>query len=272
MKNTKNIKKFIAFLFVLFIIFSSVFSIISQKNKTFAYNGDYFSVDDEAIYYVGKTGCLCRFSIKDNQKERLEKNFALIASDKKYLVSCDDNSINVYNKSTGALKRVENVVCTSAAVCNETIFYTNKNDNNYIYSFNIQSGDNVLLLSESSEKISANKDYIFYEKDKNAVYRYDRITGESEKIFDGQYCFFFTCDDDYVYLSDYRRNNKITQINISTKEPEALYDISALYFCILHDKLYYSPYSPNMEFIENDKIKYNINLYDPKQGDDIGIL
>lgn len=251
-------KRYLLYIILLVVFFSGC------NNNEVSSNNNFF-VEDNAIFYTNKIGELCKFSLLDDSTEKITDGLLLKAYNDKYFIGYNKNTIKVFDRNTKNNYQIKNVNTCSLDVLNNNIFYVNENDNNYIYKINIDSMENIKFLEESTSKISINEKYIFYEKDMNNIYKYSFSSNESEEFFCGRYCFYFYCDDNNIYLSDYLNDNKVVQIGISSVEQEYVYDISTLNFYIYNNKLYYIP--ALKEDLYNEKYKIYIYQFDLIKGD-----
>lgn len=126
-------------------------------------NSSFFS-DDEYIYYTNTLGDLYKYSFYNKSKEKIMDELYLRAFSDKYFIGYNENTIKIFNRINKKISFLENIKTSSIAVFNDDIFYVNENDNRYIYKLNINSMENAIFLNEKTNKLSVNKDYIFYEK------------------------------------------------------------------------------------------------------------
>lgn len=238
------------------------------SNYEYCGNNNFF-VENNFIFYTSESGDLCKYSLLDNSTEKIADDLLLKAYSDKYFIGYDKDTIKVLGRKNKSNYEIKNIYTCSLDVLNNDIFYVNTNDNNYIYKINLDSMENTKFLEENTSKISINEKYIFYEKNKDSIYRYSFSSKKSEKFFEGKYCFYFYCDDSNIYLSDYLNNNVIL-ISISSFKKEQVYDISTLDFYIYDNKLYYTP--ALNEDLYSDKYKYHIYQFDTTKRDSIMLI
>lgn len=227
---------------------------ISEKSKFFA--------DDQYIYYTNCNGDLYKYALEDNSNQKILKDFYLSAFNEKYFVSYNENTIKAYNRNNEQLFEINNIKTQSMDILDNKLFYVNERDNNYIYVIDLDSKINKLFLKQATNNISVNNKYLFYENNANSIYKYSFIEKNNELFFEGTYCFYFNCDDKYVYLSDYQNNNCITKIDINTKNIEK-YNIKSCDFYLYKKYIYYISLIDENNYSEKTVFHiFRFNVYD----------
>lgn len=145
------------------LVLTLIFVLINCNKVKQIENSCFFS-DNEYLYYTNTLGDLYRYSFYNKTKEKIIDKLYLKAFSNKYFVGYNENTIKIFNRINKKISFLENIKTSSIAVFNDDIFYVNENDNRYIYKLNINSMENAIFLNEKTNKLSVNKDYIFYEK------------------------------------------------------------------------------------------------------------
>ncbi len=223
---------------------------------------DKFFVEGDYIYYCNSEGDLYKYSLADQSSEKIAEGFCLKAFNENYFIGFKDNTLKIYNRNNGETDELGNIEAASIALCENSVFYSNAADENRIYKIDLNTENNDLFLNASTAALAANKDCLIYESNSNTLYKYDFNSEETQKIYEGLYCFYFCCDDENIYLSNYENNSAVEKIDISSGKTEAIYDISSLNFCVSGNEIYYMPYLPEELQPDNKNThiyKYNIS-------------
>ncbi len=228
------------FLIISLILTACIFSGCNSDKDISA--ADKFFVEDDYIYYCNSNGDLYKHSLTDQSSEKIAEGFRLKAFDENYFIGCNDSTLKIYNRSSGETDELGNIEAASIALCENSVYYSNSADKNRIYKIDLNTKSNDMFLDASTTALSANKDCLIYESNSNELYKYDFNLEEAQQIYEGLYCFYFCCDDENIYLSNYENNSAVEKIDISSGKTEAVYDIYSLNFCVSSNEIYYMPY------------------------------
>lgn len=220
-------------------------------------------VIDKSIYYTDTRGHLLRYNIIDNSYTLLAEDFMLLSNNQNYLVGTYKTFLKLYNINCDTIQSFQNINTNNVAISNNDIYFINESDNKNIYSIRILNHNIKKILDIKSNNICSNNEYLFFEKDNDSIYKYDINNFSISPFFEGKYCFFFNCDEKFVYLSDYLSGGYIRKIDIQNEENEIIMHKSSSTFFVKDGFVYYVPFISEENFNKTKKFwihKYHNNI------------
>ncbi len=254
MISTSKIKPIIVGIIIVFVVSIVVFfggSIMPDSNVStstqLCYGGN-------SVLYNSVDGDIYIQNVNNNEIKRLIKNKRLISSFE-YILCSNDTSIDIYDYNGILYKRISDLYISYGEVHNNVLYYINSSDSqnpSSIIMKDLNTGQSKEIESIRTTKFTISNECIYYENNKNSIYKFNLLTGENIEIYSGRYCFYFCVDDGDLYLSDYSKNNSI--IVVYKDGTNKHFDINSIQFCIANDLLYYIEYIPQ-DNNYNDNIK-----------------
>lgn len=109
-----------------------------------------------------------------------------------------------------------------------------------LHVLNLDTGEKKRIDGVKTSVFTIRNDIVYYEYENHSIYTYSLKTGETKELFVGRYCFYFCVTDDCLFVSDYKRDNCVTVIDLDGNIIKET-DIKTISFCVQDKIVYYMP-------------------------------
>ena len=236
-----------------------------------SFNGGYFYVENNKIYYSSKDCRTIEFDTITNEKKIVLSDFKLITMNSYYMVGVTSN--NKYILYDRILKQNEpiEIIFDSIVVLNKSLYYVDFKTK-YIYEYNIINKSNRKISDRMADKfITGNDNYLFYtmydnnvQNENKTIYIINLYTLYEKDFYHGIYSYYYRYDNGKLYIHQYNEfyQGNLLALDIFTNNTTT-YPINPINFQICNNCIYYQPLYNEYDLKEYDKTIYNtIYKYD----------
>ncbi|MGM9551931.1 MAG: DUF5050 domain-containing protein [Clostridia bacterium] len=203
-------------------------------------------------------GDICTKNITTGKVVTVAKEKTLISACQ-YILCRFNNYLQVINYQGDICYKYNLRNVLYGEVHNNILYYIQ--EDGYLKTINLDTGEKQKINTIKTSAFKIYNNVLYYEHEKNSICSYDLNTHKTKSIFFGRYCLYFFVADDYLFLSDYRKNNCIIVLDLDgnvIKETK----IRTINFCVKDKKIYYikpfnedgplsfEEYIDNLELIE----------------------
>lgn len=189
------------------------------------------------IIYNSISGDICSLNLETGKAKKIIQNRVLISA-YDYILCKNNNYIEIFDYNGKNYDLAVDFNIKYGEVHNDDFYYIDaySSDSTSLKKLNIKTKKKTEYKHINTSSFHVNDNKIYYEND-NSIYSYDLYELVNEKVYTGQYCYFFCAERGNLYLSDYSRGNKL--IIISDEGINEISKIQTVQFCVDNDTIYY---------------------------------
>lgn len=211
-------KKYI--LLLLCIIIGIMLSYLKYSNESPA-NGTNICCKNSYVLYNNINGDIFRKIIGNKNSERMIKDRKIISIGD-YILCTKNDLVELYTFDGILYKSFSLKDKIFYGEVYSGVLYYIKKDNHITPSpmmmYNIETGESHYLNDICTNSFSIDNGYIYYEHNKDSIYKYSVLTKINQFVLSKKYPFHFKVDDGTIYLSDYNNQNKLSIIDKDGRE------------------------------------------------------